>query len=96
MLRLKTLLKLRSPMLILMLLFLPGCLMGTKHVIQNPGQGGVMLSRDTAAMPDKDGKLEVGKVELKAGVLIRVPKTEQEVIDFLKANGAQFVDPKAK
>jgi len=80
-------LKLASLMMALTLL---GC---TSHTIQTHGQTGVSLGNGRYAFPNAKGELEVGELnhkDLPAGTLVRVPKTEQEVIDALKDAGAKF------
>lgn len=74
---------------LILISMLNGCA-GDRHHIQTAGQTGVMVSESEAAFPDGDGKLVVGKVKLVPGVMIRNPKSDQEVIDTLKAAGAVF------
>lgn len=66
-------------------------------MLQTAGQTGISLGKGKYAFPNAKGELEPGKIEgghPPAGTLVRVPKTEQEVIDVLKASGAKFNDGK--
>ena len=72
----------------------PGCL-GTNHVIQLPGATGVSLGRGKYVFGDKDGKPVVGTLkEVPPGAMVRIPKTEAEVIETLKAAGWKVPEEK--
>lgn len=91
--RSKTLPRLASLTLLLMLPGMLGCVGGTKHIAQGTGQTGIHLGKGKTAFPNAKGELEVGKYELAPGDMIRRPKSEQEVIDALKASGVKFSEP---
>lgn len=86
-------LKLASLTMALIPLGMTGCF-ATKHVAQGTGQTGIHLGSGKTAFPNAKGELEVGKYDLAPGDMIRRPKSEQEVIETLKAAGATFQEKK--
>ena len=83
------------------LTMLSGCIGGTRHVIQAAGRTGVSLGNGKYAMSDKDGGLAVGTLQgthPPAGTLIKVPQTEQDIVDALNAAGVKMspIMPKAR
>ena len=79
-------------LLALLTLGLTGC-SKTEHVLQTSGQTGVSLGGDRAMFPDGKGNLTPGKFKMVPGALIRLPKTQQEVIDALKGAGVNINEP---
>lgn len=79
------------------LFVLSGC-GGTTHTIQTNGQEGMSLGNGTYLFPDGAGALKAGPLTSKqppAGVLIRNPKTQTEVLEWLKKQGVQTRDGEA-
>lgn len=71
-------------------ILLGGCL-GTRNIAIPNGATGVVTGkgRATVAFPDAKGELTPGAYDLQPGDLVRRPKSDQEVIDTLKAAGVK-------
>ena len=86
--RFKILLQLVGLSMLLTMPLLAGCLGGREHVIQLPGSTGVSLGNNRYVFGDAEGKPVIGEIKtLPAGAMVRLPKTEAEVIETLKAAG---------
>ena len=75
-------------------LSLTGC--GREYVAQPAGQTGISLGGDRFMFPGKDGEPTIGTLKMPAGVLVRFPKSEDEVISTLRAAGMKFRDDPPK
>lgn len=83
-----------SLMLLLTLCGIVGC-GRTMHHEQPNGRTGIILKTQTidVAMPDENGDLVEGPLEVQPGSMLRIPKDEEEVRKVLESQGVKIKRP---
>lgn len=83
-----------SLMLLLTLCGITGC-GRTMHHEQPNGRTGIILKKQTieVAMPDENGDLVEGPLDVQPGSMLRIPKDEEEVRKILESQGVKIKRP---